>query len=146
MLILKFFIYLPCMNTQQWTTATFKGTPVISSSDHPKTGIYQGSANVCERDHNSDLIRLLQQSQETHYCNQSMKEIVPDLNIFLFSIMIFDLISKSALIQFSLLHVSYLYSLTGLRFYIFCSLRQLRLRDRHCHGWVHYIDTTKIRS
>ena len=89
-LILKVYIYLPWINTQRQTISPFDNTPVISYSDHQKTGIYQGSADFCEGGLNFDLIRLLQQSQSTHYCNQSVLVIVPDLNISVFSITIFE--------------------------------------------------------
>ena len=74
-----------------------------------------------------------------------MLEIVPDLNIFVFSITIFDLLSRSALARFILLRARYLFNSMGLRFYIFCLEPALRLCDRHCHGWAHSIDTTKVR-
>ena len=101
--------------------------------------MYQGSADRCEGDHKSDRICLLQPSQAIHHCNQSVLAIVPDLNIFIFSVTIFDLISRSALTRFSLLHARYLYNSAGIRFYIFCLLPASRLRDFHCHGWVYYI-------
>ena len=63
MFISKFFIYLPSINTQRQTTAPFDETPVISSSDHQATGLYQGSANISEGDRNSDIIRLIHPSQ-----------------------------------------------------------------------------------
>ena len=121
MFIYKVYIYLPSINTQQRTTSPFDNTLVISSSDHRKKALYQRSADRCEGYRNSDMICLLQKSQEIHYCNQSVLEIVPDLNVFVFSITIFDLISRNALARFSLLHASYLYNSTGLRFYIFFS-------------------------
>ena len=93
------YIYLPCTNKHQQATAPFDNTPVISSSDHQKTGLYQGSHNCCEGDSNSDLICLLQKYQAIHYCDQSVLAIVPDLNIFVFSIMIVDLILRSALVR-----------------------------------------------
>ena len=134
MFIYKIFIYLLSINTQQQTTSPFEENPVISYSDHRTTGLYQGSADCCEGDRNSDIIPLFQPSQAIHYCNQSVLAILPDLNIFVFSINFFDLISRSALVQFSLLRASYLYNSMGLRFYIFCSLPESRFRDRHCHG------------
>ena len=134
MIILKVYIYLPCINTQRRTIAPFDDTPVISSSDRRNTGLYQGSTNSCEGDRNSYTIRLLQKSHKIHYCDQSVLEIVPDLNIFVFSITIFDIISRSALVQFSSLCASYLYNSIGLRFYIFCSLPASCLCDCHCHG------------
>ena len=115
----KVCIYLPCINTQQQTTAPFDETPIISSSDCRKIGLYQGSANFCEGDSNSDIIRLIQQYQAIHYCNQSSLSIVPDLRIFVFSIKIVDLILRSDLVQFSLLCASYLYNLTGLGCYVY---------------------------
>ena len=117
---------------------------VIKPSDYQKTELYQGSADHCAGDRNYDLICLLQQSQAIHYCNQSVLSIVPDLNIFVFSIKIFDLIPRSALVQFILLRASYLYNLTGLRCYLFCLEPASRLCDCYHHRWVHYIDTTKI--
>ena len=140
----KIYIYLTCINTQQWTTEPLNDTPVISSSDHQTEGMYQGSADCCEGDRNSDIIRLLQQSQAIHYCNQSVLAIVSDLNILVFSITIFDLISRSALVRFSLLRASYLYNSTGLRFYS-CLEPASHSHDRHCYGWFYYIVTTKIR-
>ena len=97
--ILKVYIYLPCINTQQLATSPFDKTPVISSSDHQKTGLHQWSSNMCEGDRNFDLTRLLQQYQAINYCSQSVLVIVPDLNIFVFSIIIVDLISRSALVR-----------------------------------------------
>ena len=40
---------------------------VIKTSDHRKTGLYQGPEESFEGDSNSDLIRLIQKSQEIHY-------------------------------------------------------------------------------
>ena len=94
MFILKVYIYLPCINTQRQTTALFNANSVISSSDHRKIGLYQGSADRSEGDHNSDIIRLLQKYQAIHYYNQLMLVIVPDLNIFVISITIVDLIRE----------------------------------------------------
>ena len=56
------YIYLPCINTNQQAAAPFDDTPVISSSTHQKTGLDQGSADRCDGERNSDLIRLLQKS------------------------------------------------------------------------------------
>ena len=112
----KVYIKLPCINTQRQTTATFNGTTIISFSERQKTGLYQGSADRCEGDRNSNIIRLLHQSHKIHYCNQSVLAIFPDLNILVFSTTVFDLIPSSALVRFSLLHESYLYNSTGLRF------------------------------
>ena len=145
MFIYNVFIYLPCINTQWITTAPFKITTVISYSDHQTPRLYQGSDDRCEGDHNSNIIRLFQPYQKIHYCNQSLLAIVPDLKIFAFSITIVDLISRSALVRLCLLCAIYLYNSTGLRFYIFGSLPASCLRDRHFHGWVQCIDTTKIR-
>ena len=118
--IYKVFIYLSCINTQRQITAPFDITPVISYSDHRTTGLYQDASDFCEGYFNSDIIRLLQQSQIIHYCNQSVLAIVPDLNKFVFSSKIFDLVSKSALVRFCFLRASYLYKSTGPRLYILC--------------------------
>ena len=117
--ILKFYIYLLCINTQQQEKAPFDNTSVISSSNHRKTGLYQVSANCCEGDPRSSLICLLQKSQAIHYCNQSVLAIVPDLNIFVFSIKNVDLISRISLVRFSLLRAIYLYNSTRLECYIY---------------------------
>ena len=121
MFIYKVYIYLPRINTQRRTTVPFDITQVISSSDHQTTGLYPRSANTCEGDCNSDLIYMLQQYQAIHYCNQSVLAIFPGLNIFVFSITIFYLVSRITLVWFSLLRASYLYNPTGLMFYIFVS-------------------------
>ena len=84
----KVYIHLPSIKTQQQTTAPFEKTPVISSSDHRNTGLYQGSSDCCEGDLNSNIIRLIHKSQAIHYCNQSFLATFPDLNIFVFSITI----------------------------------------------------------
>ena len=123
----KFYIHLPSTNTQKRTTAPFDNTPVISYSDRLTTGLYQGSENCGEGDHNTNIIFLIQPSQAIHYCNQSVLVIVPDLNILVFSITIFDLILRSALVRFSLLRAIYLYSSKGLRFYIHCFRNQHRV-------------------
>ena len=115
MFIYEVYICLPIIKTKRQTTAPFKDTTIISSSDHQKKGLYQGSADRCEGDRNSDIIRLIYQSQAIHYCNQSVLAIVPDLNIFIFIITIFDLILISALVRFSLLSASYLYNLKAVR-------------------------------
>ena len=81
MFIYKVFIYLTCINTHLQTTAPFDTTHVILSIDRKNPRLYQGSANCCEGDRNSDIICLLQKSQEIHYCNQSVLAIVPDLNV-----------------------------------------------------------------
>ena len=133
MFIYKVFIYLPCINTQQRITAPFDITPVMSYSDHQTTILYQGSADIREGHRNSDIIRQLQPSQKIHYCNKSVLAIVPDLNIFVFSITSFYLILRSSLVWLCLLRVTYLYNLTELRFYILGSLLDLRLRDCHCY-------------
>ena len=96
---LKVYIYLPSINTQRQKKAPFDKTPVISSSDHQKSGIYQGLSYSHEGDQNSDLICLLQKSQEIHYCNQSVLKIFPELDIFIFSIIIVDIILISALVE-----------------------------------------------
>ena len=72
---------------------------VIKSIKHQNTGLYQGSSDRCEVYRNSDLIRLLQKYQAIRYCNHSVLEILPDLNIFVFSIKIVDLIFISALVH-----------------------------------------------
>ena len=93
------YIHQPFIITQIQTTASFEITHVISSSDRQTPRLYQGLADFCEGDRISDIICLLQQSQTIHYCNQSVLAIVPDLNILVWSIAIFDLILKISLVQ-----------------------------------------------
>ena len=93
----KIFIYLPCIITQRRTTAPLNITHVLSSRDRQTPRLYQGSEDSCGGDYNFNVVSMLQPSLTIHYCNQSVLTIVPDLNIFVWSIMIFDIISKSAL-------------------------------------------------
>ena len=74
---LKVYLYLSCIDTQQRAKAPFGKTPIISSSDHQKIGLYQGPVNICEGDRKSDLIFLIKKSQAIHYCNQSVLAIFP---------------------------------------------------------------------
>ena len=139
----KVYIDLPCINTQRLTTSPFETTQVISSRDRQSPRLYEGSADRCEVDRNSNIIRLLQPFQTIHYCNQPVLAIAPDLNVLVWSIKISNIISRSSLVQLFLLHANYLYKTIRLRFYIFGFLPDSRLCDCHCHGWVHYIVTTK---
>ena len=88
----KVYIHIPCINTHQRTTAPFYITHIISYIDHWTPRLFQGSADHSEEDHNSDIICLLQTYQSIHNCNQSVLAIVLDLNIFVWSIAILDLI------------------------------------------------------
>ena len=85
----KVYIHLPYINTQIRTPSTFDITHVISNSDCKMPRLYQGSDDYCEGYRNSNIICLLQPSQKIHYCNQLVLAIVPDLDIFVFSITIF---------------------------------------------------------
>ena len=96
----KVYIRLSCINTQQTTTSSFDITNVISSIKCQLLRLYQGSANCCEGHSISDIIRLLQPYQKIRYCNQSMLVIVPDLNIFFWSITIKGITSRRSLEQF----------------------------------------------
>ena len=115
----KFYIHLPCMKTQNKRTATFNINSVISYNYSQATRLYQGSANFSEGDFNSDIIHLLHQYHTIHYCNQLVLAIIPDLTIFFWSITIFDIISRSTLVQLCLLRASYLYNLTRLACYVY---------------------------
>ena len=90
----KVYFRLSCINTKWRTTAPFELTHVISSSDRQITRLYQGSDNRCEGDRNSNIIYLLQPSKTINYCNQSVLVIVPDLNIFVWTITIVYPISR----------------------------------------------------
>ena len=78
----KFYIHLPCINTQRQTTEPFDITHVISFSDRQTLRLYQGLADHCEGDRNFNIMCLIHPSHTIHYCNQSVLVIVPDLNIF----------------------------------------------------------------
>ena len=88
------------MNTQRQTTAQFDINHVILLSDHQTPRLYQGLKYCCEGDCTANIICLIQPFQTIHYCNQLVLNIVPDLNIFIWSITIFDLILRIALVQF----------------------------------------------
>ena len=88
----KYYINLPWIHTQQRTAAPFHITHVISYCDFQMLILYQGSNDCCKGDRNSDIFFLLLTSQTFHYCDQSLLAIFPDLNIFVWSITIFDLI------------------------------------------------------
>ena len=96
----KVYIHILCIRTKRQTTEPFNITHVISYIDNQTPILYQGSADSCEGYRNSDIIRLLQPSQTIHYCNQSVLLIVQDLNVFVFSIMIFALTLRRALVHF----------------------------------------------
>ena len=108
----KVYIHLPFIKTQRQTTVPFDSTHFISSSNRQTPRLYQGSADCCEEDRNSNIIFLLQKSQTIQYFNQSVLAISPDLNIFVWSIMIFDLIFEAPLYRSFLLRASYLYNST----------------------------------
>ena len=94
----KVYIHIPCINTQHQNIVPSNITHVISSSDWELTRLYQGLANHCKGNRKSDIIHLLQPSKTIHYWNQSMLVIVPYLNIFVWSITMFDLILRGALV------------------------------------------------
>ena len=96
----KVYIHLPFINAHQQKTAPFNITSFISSCNRQMPRLYQRSDNCCKGNRNSKIIRLIQTSQTIHYCNQLVLSIVPDLNIFFFIITIFDLTSRSAMVQF----------------------------------------------
>ena len=54
----KVYIHLPCITTQRPKTSQFDITHALWYSDHQTTRLYQGSADCCERDFNSDVISL----------------------------------------------------------------------------------------
>ena len=130
----KVYTHLTCINTQNKKQHHSTSLTSYHLETAKKTVLYQGSSDNCEGDRNPDIIRLLHKSQEIHYCNQSVLSIVPDLNIFVFSITTVDLIPRSTLIWSSLLRASYFYNSTGLRFYIYFLEPELRLRYHHFHG------------
>ena len=95
----KPYIHLHCINKQRLTTEPFGITHITLSSDCQTPKLYQGSANCCMVDWNPNIIHLLQPYKTIHYCNQLVLAIVPDPNIFIWSITNFDLISRTILVQ-----------------------------------------------
>ena len=77
------YIHIPCVNTERQTKAPLHITHIISSSNRQTTRLYQGSADRCEGDCNSNIFHLLQPSQTIYCCNQSVLAILPGLNIFI---------------------------------------------------------------
>ena len=114
--ILKVYFDFPCINTQRRATETFDNTPVISPpySKHLRTGLYQGSADRYERDHESDLNCLASAILGNTLLLKTSVSDCPGSERDVFIIAIVDLISRSALVLFSLLCVSYYYNLTEL--------------------------------
>ena len=112
----KVYICILCIITQRQTKPPINSNHAILSSDCQTPTLYQGSAHHCEKDCNSNIMRLLHPSQAIYYCNQSGLAIVPDLTIFVFSITIFGLILRRTLVRFSLLREIYLYNLMSLTF------------------------------
>ena len=140
----KVYIYLPCINTHRLTTWPFNSTHVLSSRDRQMPILYHGSADCCEGNCKSDVIRLIQPSLTIHYCNQLVLAIVPDLNIFIEVLWFwphFDKRPGTVLIYYVLA-----ICITGwvLRLYNFGSLADSSLCDHHYHMWVHCIVTAKI--
>ena len=95
--VLSVYLASTHINKQQ---QTFSSTHALSSKDRQMPRLYQVSDDPCEGDRNSDVIFLLQTSLTLPWCNQSVLAIVPDLNIFVWSITIFGIISRSALVQY----------------------------------------------
>ena len=119
--ILEVYIYFPCVSTQQRATAPSENAPIISPphSKHLKTGIYQGSANICEVDPDSDLNRQASAILGNTSLQPTSVRNCFEPERYLFSIAIVDLISISALVRFSLLRMSYYYNLTGIACYVY---------------------------
>ena len=112
------------------------------------TGMYKGLTDFCVGYCNSDIICVLRPSQIIHYCNQSLLVIVPELNIFVFSITISDLISRSALVRFSLLRASYLYHSIGakvLHIWFVTSILSLLSPLSQLSALYYYYENTVLR-
>ena len=140
----KVYIHKPCINTHRQKTAPFDITHAIIFSDLQTPRLYQGSAEHCEVDCNCNIICLLHPSHIIHNCNQSVVAIVPDLNIFVWSITILISFREELWYNSFLLHSSYFYNSMEPRFHIFGLLQDSRLRHKKFHRWVHCIVTTKI--
>ena len=96
----KMYIHLPCIITYRRITESLVITHALSSSNRIRQRIYQLSTDRCEGYCNSDVICLFQPSLTIHYFNQSVLAIVPDLNIFVWSITIFHPFTRSALVHY----------------------------------------------
>ena len=119
--ILKVYIYFLCINKQRGAISQFDNNPFISPlrSKYWTTGIYQGSDDPCKGDRDSDLNCLASEIlgntllQPTNVSDCSG----PELDVF--SIVIVDLILRSAVVWFSQLCAKYYYNLTGLVCYVY---------------------------
>ena len=109
----KVYIHLPCITKQRRKKSPFGIAHFISSSNFRTPRLYQGSANRCEGDSKSNIIRLLQPFQTIHYYNQSVLVIVPDLNRFVWSITILISFWEAPWYSSFLLRSIYLYNLMG---------------------------------
>ena len=107
-LIIKVICIYPASTHIRRIKAPFNINHFVSYRDHRRPRRYQGSANHCEKDCNLDVICLIQQFLTIHYCNQSVLAIVPDLNIFVWSITIFISFRKVPCYITYLLSASYL--------------------------------------
>ena len=139
----KFYIRLPCINTQQLTIFSFNITHVISSSDCQTTRLYHGSVNYFVGDRNSCIICLLQPYQTIHY------------QAYVFIIAIFTNECNVLLLQKNIFKVCVV--LFGFFYNIFWNFisidaalahsnkqQQHFLCDCHCHGLIYYVDSTKL--
>ena len=83
----------------------------IATSEHQYC--IMGSDNRCEGDRNLDLICLFQSYLTIHYCNQSVLVIVPDLNIFVWSITVLISFIEAPWCSTFLLRAIYFYNSAG---------------------------------
>ena len=140
----KVYIHIPHIIKKWWTKAPFNINHVISYSDLQTPRLYQGWTDRCEGDCNLDIVRLLQPYQIINYCNQSVLVISPDLNIFVWTIIIVNIISRKCpgtVLFYYVLAICITWQ--GLRFYNFGLLPYSRLRNLHCNRWVHCVVCVK---
>ena len=107
--ILKVYIHFLYINTQRQENAPFDDTTVILplQSEHLRTGIYQGSANCCEGDCDYDLNFLASAILGNALLQPKRVSDCPGPERDILSIAIVDIISRSALVRFSLLRARY---------------------------------------
>ena len=100
---------------------------ITSTEQTLNGGIYQGSSNSCEGDRDSDLNYLASAISGYKLLQPTSVSNCPGPKRDVFSIKIFDTISRISLVGFSILCASYYYNLTACVLRLF-SLQYLKLR------------------
>ena len=133
MLILEVYIYFPWINTHRRATAPLDNTPVMSTLQrkHWTTGLY----------HVYSVLNLSSYGELSIYVLLLLFGLSHRYNIQKNTVWLFftALHFVKRLVWYIFVFTQYIYYR-----YFFCSWPLSRHHVRHRHGWVRYIDTTKI--